>query len=256
MRTWHSLPLVIVAALPLLGCKTATLPDPNDPADVGTLSPETVRRNLKWANAMLVEREQAGEVTPAQSRDFIARRAAELLKNLDISKVDPNSAWEYGEIFMTAKEWQGARVFLEQAVKVAKTNDRKVNDSLRLAQVYARLGNYRQALDLARTTFSVPAADGAPVLPAVYLEIAPVLAGHGHDAELGQLIVDAVEVHKRVIVDASTDAGKAFLFARRHHVLNALQLAGNLFKSANRLDMAQTVQKQWEKERGSAPLQV
>lgn len=67
-----SLTLIGLAAI---GCKTGTLPDPNDPADVGNLTPETVRHNLFWANAMLLEREQSGEITPAESREYIARRS-------------------------------------------------------------------------------------------------------------------------------------------------------------------------------------
>ena len=248
---------VIVLVLAMLsGCKTAVLPDPNDPADVGQLSPETVRRNLMWANAMLIEREHAGEITPYESRDFIAKRATELVGSLDITKVNPSDAWEYGEIFMTAKEWKGAKTFLEQAVKAAKNEDRRVNDSLRLAQVDARLGDYADALKLARSTFNVPERDGAPVLPAVYLEIAPVLRGHGADAELAQLIVDAVAVHKRVIVDPALPAGQAFMIARHHHILRSLELAMELFKNANRPDKVQAIQKQWEQEKGGTAAQI
>lgn len=244
-----------LAALCCLGgCKTGVLPDPNDPSDVGVLSPDTVRKNLFWANSMLIEREHNGEITPAQSRDFIAKRARELLSALDITKVNKDDAWEYGEIFMTAKEWKGAKVFLEQAVKGAKNEDRRVNDSLRLAQVDARLGDYASAIKLARSTLNAPDTDGAPVLPSVYLELAPIVRGHGLDVELAQLVVDAVAVHKRVKVDPNLDAGKAFLFARRHHILHALQLAIDLDKNANRLDLAQAAQKQFDAERGQPPV--
>ncbi|MBS1708621.1 MAG: hypothetical protein JSS65_07865 [Armatimonadetes bacterium] len=232
------------AILTLAGCQTGTLPDPNDPIDVGVLSPETVRRNLYWANTMLIEREAEGEITPAQSRDFIARRAKELLGSLDITKVNHDDAWQYAEIFMTAKEWKGAKIFLEDALKAPKNDDRRVNDSLRLAQVDARLGDYANALKLARSTFNVRDEDGAPVLPAVYLEIAPVVAGHGFDAELAQLIVDAVAVHKRVKVDTNSDPGKAFVIARRHHILTALKLALTLAQTANRPDLAQSIEQE------------
>lgn len=246
-----SLTLIGLAAI---GCKTGTLPDPNDPADVGNLTPETVRHNLFWANAMLLEREQSGEITPAESREYIARRARELLGALDASKVNPSDVWEYGEIFMTAKEWKGAKTFLEAAVKYAKNEDRRVNDSLRLAQVDARLGDYATAIKLARSTLNVPDTDGAPVLPAVYLEIAPIVRGHGLDAELAQLIADATSVHKRVKVDESTEPGKAFLFARKHHILKALELAVDLAKSAGRSDLAEKFIQQWRQERGLPPV--
>jgi hypothetical protein len=241
---------VILLSLVLTGCHYGTPPDPNDPKDVGLMSAETVRRNLRWANLMLVAREARHEITPAESRQFIARRAQELIADLDISRIPQSEAWEYAEIFRTAEEWPTAETLLKKALLKPASEDRRVNDTLALAQVEAHLGHIPEALSLARSTFDTPDVNGAPVLYGVYLDLAPIVEGKGHDAELGQLILGAVAVQQRTQVDPKSDSGAAFLLAKRHHAMKALELAATLFQSAGRPDLYATARSEWLKVTG------
>ena len=209
------------------------------------MTAETVRRNLLWANEMLIEREVRHEISASESRQYIALRAKELITDLDITRIPQSAAWEYGEIFRTAEDWPTAEVLLKRALIKPVNEDRRVNDSLRLAQVEAHLNHIPEALRLAESTFNTPDAQGAPVLYGVYLDLAPVARGKGYDVPLGQLILGAVAVEKRTTVDAKTQAGAAFIGARRYHMFKALKLAAELFHGAGRDDLLPTVQKEW-----------
>jgi tetratricopeptide (TPR) repeat protein len=221
------------------GCQVSPPPDPNDPRDVGMVDAQVLQRNLSSASNNLNIRQQRGELSADEARELMRQYADQLVAHIDIEKVPPHEAWRYAEVFRTARQWDEARQLLEVAIEQARTEDRRVNDTLRLAEANVHLGNVQRAIELARTTFTAPAEDKAPILPAVLFEIGPPAEGKGHDVELAQLVTEAAEQHRQVVVDPESEAGQMFLMARPHHVRNAYRKAAELYRAANREDMAQ-----------------
>jgi tetratricopeptide (TPR) repeat protein len=231
--------LLAILALGLSGCNTGILPDPNDPTDVPVVPAEALQNRLKGANEMLQRRFARGEFTEEQYREFIARAAGEILDSVEVEDIGPDHAWRYAEVYLAAQRWREAKDLLEISVKQAKTEDRRVNDSLRLARALAQLGQVRKAIRVARTVFDTPPNEKAPIMMAVLLEIVPAGRGKGQDAELGKLLQDSIQQAKETVVDESTEPGKAFLAARPHHVNNAWRTTIELFEAAGRRDLAQ-----------------
>jgi predicted negative regulator of RcsB-dependent stress response len=213
-----------------------TPPDPNDPKQAGLMTPEVLRRDLKGASDSLLERLHSGEIDDAQFKDLMARAANLLLKSVKVENIPSQKAWEYGEVFVTARKWKEAKQALEIAVKAAKDEDRRVNDNLRLARVLAELGDVQGAISTARGVFNTTDGAAAPILPATLLEIVPAAEGKKHDAELGALLEDAIKCESRTIVDTNTEPGKAFLMARPFHVRNAWNKIMELYLAAGKED--------------------
>lgn len=231
--------LALMAAALCAGCQFGTPPDPNDPRMAGIKQPEILRRSLKGASDALLQRVANGEIDDAEYKKQIAVAANEILRGLDIGQIPPSQAWEYGEIFRTARRWEEARSALETAVRVAKNEDRRVNDSLRLAVVYGELGRYKRSIDMARSVLNAPDNASAPILPAVLLEIAPVLKGHGVDEDLATLLEEAIRAENRTIIDPTTQPGKDFLIAKPFHVRNAFNQVIELYRSLGKNAMAE-----------------
>jgi hypothetical protein len=97
---------------------------------------------------------------------------------------------------------------------------------------------------------SVPPKARAPILTAVYLEIAPVLIGKGLDGELAKLIEDSADLHKTVLVDETSDPGRAFLLARPYHIRKGYELAARLYASVGDKAGVQRVLDKLSKEFG------
>lgn len=232
---------LILAAFLLVGCKTGTFPDPNDPNSDVLPQPDVLRRQIKGASDALLARVGSGEITDAQYRDMLRDYARSLLKKTDIESVAPAKAWEYADAFRTAQMWKEDEALLRIAVKAAKDSDRGVNDRLRLAEALAHLDRVEEAIDVARETFDAPRESKVPILYAVYLEIAPAAKGKGHDVELARLLEDASRQADLAVVDPNSDSGKAFLFALPHHQRNARKLAAELYLAAGRSQDAERV---------------
>jgi tetratricopeptide (TPR) repeat protein len=230
-----------LAVLAAAGCKSSTLPNPNDPADVGTVSAEAMRRNLRAVTDSLTVRFARHELSEAEYRRLVAKAAGELVESVDPNGVAPDQAWEYGEVLRDAHRWADAEKVLRMAVKYAvstKNEDRRVNDVLRLARVIAEQGRVEEAVKTARTAFNADPGGSAPILLAVYLEIVPAARNRGQDLALAKLVEDAIAIHMRTRVDPNTDAGKAFLVARPYHVRNAWRLVSELYQAAGKPDRA------------------
>lgn len=202
--------------------------DPNDPAEVGVLQPTVMRRNLKRTSDAANFRVGKGEMTETEAKKRVTEQAEAILKNLKPEEIPDDELWEYGEVLWTAKEWDQAIPVLEKAVKLAKTEDRRINDSLRLAKCYAAVGRVDEAMSLARSTFDAKPEDTAPLLLAITKEIAPEARGKGKDKELAQLIEDAIPIYLQTVVDVNTDEGKNFIGARPFHIRDAWQLVADL----------------------------
>lgn len=206
--------------------------DPNIAPEAGLVSANALRRSLSGMSDMLMQRVKGGEISDSEFRDRMASSAAELLKDVDVKKVPAIQAWEYGQMFITAREWGKAKTLLEKAVSVAKNEDRRVNDNLRLARVYAELGDVEKAIQVARSTFDTVDTSAAPILPATLYEIVPAAQGKGHDPELAALLEDAIACHLRTLVDPTTEPGRDFLTARPYHVHRAWEKVVRLYDSA------------------------
>jgi tetratricopeptide (TPR) repeat protein len=216
----------------LTGCHFSTFPDPNDPNRAGALQPEVLRRQVKGASDALFDRVKSGEISDAQYKDLLAKYADDLVKSVHIENVDPARAWEYGEVFRTGRMWKQAEAIYQIAVKAAKDEDRRVNDTLWLAEALANLGRVDEAVVEARKTFDTPPNSKAPILYGVLYNIAPAGGGKGKDAELARLLEDAIRRSDLTRVDESTEAGAAFRQALPHHQRNARRLAAKLYLAA------------------------
>lgn len=224
---------LLFLGLLIAGCgKSGHFPNPNDPADVGALSPDLLRSNYRSVTEALAERRANNKLSTEEYKALIAKAADEMLSAVDPNNVPPDQAWQYAEVLRDARQWDKAERVLTVAVKFAKETrnaDRFVNDSLRLAVVRARQGKVQEAIETARTTLGASPRESAPILVAVLLELAPISRGKGQDYELAKLLVAAIGKHMATIVDPNTDAGKAFLMARPFHVRHAWYLASELY---------------------------
>lgn len=224
--------LSLLAALSLLGvlsgCHTEPPPDPNDPAQVGLVQPDVLMRNLRWASDALNERVAKREISDSRARVMLSQYAADLTKHIDVAKINKDKAWEYAEVFRTARQWEPARVAFEMALEKPASEDRRVNDTLRLAQVLAQLDQVDKALSTARKVFDAGPNDRGPLIPALIFELTPAAKGKGRDAELAQLIEDAIPIYESNVVEPGTEAGQIFLQAKPYLVREARRLIAKL----------------------------
>ncbi|MCO5296412.1 MAG: hypothetical protein M9921_06100 [Fimbriimonadaceae bacterium] len=244
MRWLAALCLVVAA-----GCQVDTPPDPNDPTQVGILQPEVLRRNLKTASDATMVRVEKGEITEQEGLKRIQQYAEDTIGTIDLDHIPVDKAWEYAEVFLAAKNWPLARAALLVAIQHPASEDRRVNDRLRLASAEAHLGHIPEAIAAARSVFDTPDEQAAPILLAVLYEIVPPAKGHGFDAELAQLLEDAITQHLRVRVDRRSEPGQAFLIARPFHLARAWSEIVRLYEAAGKPELAETA-----KERGNAML--
>lgn len=236
----------LMSGLMAVGCNLKPPPDPNDPADVGTVHIDVIERNLRYDSRAINERVAQGEISDSRGKKILADSAEKLLSTVKLEKISPQDAWRYGDVFRAANRWEQARSAYEMALEEAKrtkNEDRRVNDSLRLAQTEAHLSEIDTAIDLARSTFDVRPVDKAPIMMAVVYEIAPPCKGKGKDLELARLVEDAIGQHEQVIVDPVKDSGKAFLIAKKHHLEVAWALAIDLYRSAGKSNLAEEAEK-------------
>jgi hypothetical protein len=230
--------LLAAIAASVVGCDNGTIPDPNDPNEAGIAQPEVLRNDLKGASDTLYERVYKGEITDQQAQNYLAEYADRLLSGLKVEKVPVDKAWEYGEVFRTARRWKQAKIFYEIAVKNAKDDDRKVNDSIHLAVVDCKLDDVTDAIKFVRSTFNVPPTAKAPILIGTLLEVVPSGRGKGHDFELAQLLEEAIPQAEKTIVNMQTVPGRTFIIARPHHVFNAWSTVVQLYLETGHPDLA------------------
>jgi len=235
-KWWISLGL---AALAACGCQSPTIPNPNDPDDVGLVTPDVLSTNLSVLYQFLADRVAKGEITQIKADEYMTEEAEKMVAHIKIKEIPKGLMWQYADVFRTARDWKRGKEAYEIAVQNAKNEDRRINDTLRLAQCVAATGDAKEAIRLAKTVMNAKPVDSAPILPAVYLEIAPKAEGQGHDGELADLILQAVKKHKLTVVDKDTSAGQSFLYARGYHIQKALHLAYDLYMAAGMKGKAQ-----------------
>lgn len=234
-------PWLLAIPLVLAGCGSKTPPDPNDPAQVTIMQPQVLQRNLKWASEMVNDRVAKSEISEQEAKDYLAKYADRLVEKIDFNRMEPQQAWQYADVFRTARRWENAKKAYEMAVEHARkvgSQDRIVNDSLHLAEALAHLREYKRAIQVTRSVFDTREADKGPILLAVLYEIVPPLQGHGLDDEAAKLLEDAIDQHMKVVVDPESEAGKAFLAAKWHHIGKAWELVVDLYRAAGKSDLA------------------
>jgi tetratricopeptide (TPR) repeat protein len=234
-KVWLTLlPLVAMA-----GCQAPSIPDPNDPTVPGPNQTARVQAAIKAvsdsANRYVLDR----EISPNQAKQLVNTFEAELCRTIDISKITPSDANIYGQIFLDAQDWENARKVLTIAVAHAKNEDRRVNDTLRLAQAYAELGNVKKAIDLTKGTFDTDPEDKAPILPGVLFTIVPAGRGKGEDAQLADLLQQAIHQHELVIVNPQLDNGRMFLAAEPVLINRAWNDVIRLYMESGHQDLAE-----------------
>lgn len=234
---------ISLIAMTIAGCQSTSPADPNDPSRQGPDQAQVLRNNLRWASDAANQREARGEITQNEGDQLVRDEAQRLAKKITSSDLQGVDAWKFGEVLLAAHDWPRAEKALSYAVAHPTTVDRSVNDTLRLAQVEAQLGNVLKAIALAKSTFNVDANDKAPILPAVLLAIVPAAVGKGYDAQLADLLVQSAAQHEQVIIDPNTMAGKMFLLAKPRHIRHALDLAAGLYDKTGHSAQAAAVRK-------------
>lgn len=231
---WLSLSLLLL----LGGCHLVQYPDPNV-AKPGTLvDAKVLRRNLVAVHTDLERRVAKGEITRPQKNELIKEYCDKVLVDVNLQTVPKSQAWEYADVVRQAERWDQAYDLLKVAVSSAKNEDRRVNDSLKMAWCAAHLNKLDEAFRLARSTFSTPPEGKAPILYGILYEIAPDMEGKGRDVDVAKLIEDAIDQHEQVRVDPASDSGKAFLGTRAHHIRRAWDEVLKLYVKAGRTDLA------------------
>jgi hypothetical protein len=231
---------LLIPVFALAGCHSGILPNPNDPLD-GQLTVDNIRDQLGCISDALLSRESRGQITDAEYHERKVEAANSLLRGFNPDKIDISKGWQVGEILITAKRWSQAKKVLEGAVELAKirrNEDRRINDSLRLAQVLAEMGDVPGAVKMARTAFKVQPQDAVPVLNATLLRIVPAGRGKGHDLELAKLLEDAIAVDQKAMVDTESAPGKSYLMARPFHEGKSWKLIAELYDASKRPDLA------------------
>lgn len=224
----------------MVGCQSGLVPDPNDAKD-GPLTPEIISKQLEALNIGLFNRWQKGEFDEKTYKSWLKKGADEILSAAKAESMDPSDIWMYGDVLRTAEKWPEAEKALQIAVKHAKSvknEDRRINDTLRLAQVRAKLGKVDLALQDVRETFNASPRDAVPILMATLYEIAPAARGKGKDRELAQVLEAAMVTCQKAEVDPKTESGQAFLAARPAHLRKALNLVVDLYRDTGDLDVA------------------
>lgn len=201
----------------MVGC--GQYPNPNDlssvPADRRV---EIANRRLEAAESTLQYKVETKEIDDDRRNALIRELADDMLTKLDPEVIPDKNQWMYASLLRVTNRWKEAEVALKKAVQAAKTSDRRVNDTLKLAQAQAKNNEVAEALVSANSVMNATDIESAPILPAVLYEVVPAAEGKGHDRELAELLEKAIECHRRVKINPSTDEGKAFLIARSHHI--------------------------------------
>ena len=98
----------IIALALLTGCRSGVLPDPNDPDPKQLVSGEILLRNIGEMMQTLEERVGQGEINAKQREKIVEREVGKMLKNVDVAKVPPKQAWQFGDAFRLAGNWDTA----------------------------------------------------------------------------------------------------------------------------------------------------
>ncbi len=228
---------VAMAALVLgSGCQSGKLPDPNSDDEIASY-PEIMMRNLVNWRTSLDRKVAKREITPAQRDRVMAEKTNEYLQLITPEMATEENAWIYGDLFRDGGRWEDAYKLYDAARKLAKTEDRRVNDNLRFARAAAKLKKHDEALAAIKSTFDAPSEEKAPILPAVLYEAVPAAEEDSKAPfkEYAEVLEEAIKQHLETQVDAESDPGKAFLAAKATHLSRAWSKVVSLYQAGGDL---------------------
>lgn len=212
------------------GCKFGQYPNPNDPDPTIAFDGATLQKNVQQVNEMLVDRVLRGELDRTQKKAIFHEYIAEQLADVDVAEIPDEQAWRYADVFRQMDDWQTTHELYVVAVANAFDEDRRVNDTLRLAEATAQLGDVNLAIDLVRSTFNVAPEGKAPILMATLYEFVPAALENGGDMEVARLLEEAAAQHLQTVVDPNSDSGKAFILTRFHHLREAWSMIVRIYR--------------------------
>lgn len=235
-KWWTSL---VLAALVACGCQAPTIPNPNDPDDVGLVSPDVLSANLASLQQFLVERMLKGEITRVQADKYMAEEGAKMVDHIKVKDIPQGLVSEYANIFRIANDWKKAKEAYEVAAKFAKNGEKKNIDTLRLAVCKAALGDAKEAIQISKKVVEEKDADMSSALTIVYMELVPRAKGQHEDRALADLLIEIVKKYKAVKIDPNSEGGLSQGLARAYHIQRALQAAYDLYSAAGDIAKAQ-----------------
>jgi hypothetical protein len=224
--------LVVLALGPLAGCRFGQLPDPNRPKVVAKYDGESLQAKVREVDSVLNDRLVKGEIDLSKKKEILHDYIRRQLDGVEPAKVENEQAWRFADVYRQLEDWKTTHDLYSRAVDSAKDEDRRVNDTLRLAEAKARLDSVTEGIESVRSTFDVAPEGKAPILMATLYEFAPAALGKGHDLEVARLVEDAMDQHLQTIVDPSSDAGRQFLQARMHHLRQAWELVLRIYRES------------------------
>lgn len=224
MRLRSSVLLLVVLA----GCAQPWKQDPNVSVPGRPVSGDVLARNIAGLMADLDEREAKGAISAADREAVLQGFLERTLEPVVPEQVPDGECWQFGDAYRLRGDWEQATKLYERAVKAAHTEDRKVNDSLRLARALAHAGRHEEAIAMARSTFDASETNKAPILMAVLYEIVPEAGSNAPKKDYAVLLLDAIAQHRQTVVDAGSPEGAAFLETRSVHIRKAYVAAANL----------------------------
>ena len=218
---------VVLAA----GCEFGQIPDQSEPGPDSLYDGALLQQNVRRVDEVLNDRVMRGQINLAEKQELLNAYISEQVADLVREDIPADQVWRFADVYRQMEDWQTTHELYTIAVTTAESEDRRVNDSLRLAEATAQLGDVQEGMDLVRSTFDVDPEGKAPILMATLYEFAPVAEGRGHDHALAVLLEEAALQHLLTIVDAESEAGRLFMQARRYHLRKAWFAIIRLYRS-------------------------
>ena len=223
--------LTALLALALAGCRFGQIPNPNKLAVSSKYDGQALQQHVRQADEVLTDRLVKGQIDLRTKNEILHGFIQDQLKGVELEKVDDGDVWRFADVFRQLGDWQTTHDLYVRAVKAAKDEDRRVNDTLRLAEAKAHLGEVADGISLVRSTFDAAPGGKAPILMATLYEFVPAAMGQEHDLDVAKLLEDATEQQLLTVVDPKTPEGRAFLQARTYHIRRAWDAVVRIYRS-------------------------
>ena len=129
---------------------------------------------LRLTNSMVAEvlndRLSRGQISDGQKDEILHAYIRDQVADIDRALIPADQVWRFADVYRQMEDWEATFDLYTIAVMNAESEDRRVNDSLRLAEATARLGDIEEGINLVRSTFDVDPLGKAPILMATLFE--------------------------------------------------------------------------------------